>query len=387
MVVRRPGAHAAVLSTAFGGEENMAGTSAIRHWLAALLVSSTAAACTDDASNPEPLPISGAVDAGTSSAGATLPGSGIGSVPRKDGGTNVSPATGTTGTGTTGTGTTGAAIDAGTPAVVGADATVPSASDAAVGTASGDAAVTAPAAGRLPPAEAVDKDGPFATTIEMNVGPNKGWVVRPTDLGKNGVLHPIFTWGCGGGSNPEAYRDHMSRIASHGFIVESHVSTGEAADHKAAIDWLIKQNETAGSPYYQKLNTAKIASGGHSMGSVATFANAPDPRLTTTIHVSGGSFDGNGFMSLKKPAAYFCGADDNLAGDNCKRDYANTTNVPVFLTMIAGVDHIYAARESLALQVAWLRWHLNDEPERKAEFVGTGCEFCKGKFMSMSKNW
>jgi dienelactone hydrolase len=259
--------------------------------------------------------------------------------------------------------------------------------DAGVGTTSGDAATGAPAAGRLPPADAADKDGPFATTIEMNVGPNKGWVVRPTELGKNGVLHPIFTWGCGGGSNPEAYRDHMSRIASHGFVVESHVSTGEAVDHKAAIDWLVKQNETAGSPYYQKLNTAKIASGGHSMGSVATFANAPDPRLTTTIHVSGGSFDGNGFKSLKKPAAYFCGADDTLAGENCKRDYANTTNVPVFLTMIAGVDHIYAARESLSLQVAWLRWHLNDEPERKAAFVGTGCEYCKGKFMSMSKNW
>jgi hypothetical protein len=240
----------------------------------------------------------------------------------------------------------------------------------------------------LPPVDKVDVDGPFEVVIDEGAGPNKGWVAHPKELGKGGLLHPIFTWGCGGGTEPTRYKDHLTRWASHGFVVEAHVSTGDGTDHKAAVDWLIAENSKAGSQYLQKLNIAKIASGGHSQGSISTFAFAGmDTRLTTTIHVAGGSFDGNGYKSLKKPAAYIGGSADTLALSNTKRDYENTNNVPVFLTVIEGADHIYAAREGLAPIVAWLRWHLGDEVQRKSMFVGANCDFCTGKFVSQSKGW
>lgn len=243
-----------------------------------------------------------------------------------------------------------------------------------------------PGQGTLPPVTSVDTDGPFKVTIEQGVGPNKGWIARPANLGQDGVKHPIFTWGCGGGSQPSQYRDHLNRLASHGFIVEAHVSTGELKDHKSIIDWLISENGRAGSPYYQKLDTSKIAAGGHSMGSIATFEIAPDPRLTTTIHVAGGSFDGNGYKKWNKPVAIIAGEKDNLATGNATRDYERAT-VPAWFTLMTGVDHIMAAREGLAPMVAWLRWHLAGETERKAMFIGPNCDFCSGKFKSQSKNW
>ena len=172
--------------------------------------------------------------------------------------------------------------------------------------------------------------------------------------------------GCGGGSQPSQYRDHLNYWASHGFVVEAHVSSGNAKDHTAVLDWFIKEDTRQGSPYFGKLDTTKIALGGHSMGSVATFAAASDPRVTTTIHVAGGSFDGNGYRTLKKPTAYIAGANDNLATGNAERDYKNTNNVPVFFTVMTGVDHIQAARAGLAPVTAWLRWHLGGEEERKA---------------------
>jgi predicted dienelactone hydrolase len=234
----------------------------------------------------------------------------------------------------------------------------------------------------------VDVPGPFEVVIDQNAGPNEGHVAHPKELGKGGLLHPIFTWGCGGGSQPSQYKDHLTFWASHGFVVEAHVSTGDGTDHKAAVDWLIAENSKAGSQYLQKLNIAKIASGGHSQGSISTFAFAGmDTRLTTTIHVAGGSFDGNGYKNLKKPTLYVGGSGDTLALSNTKRDYENTNNVPVFLTVIEGASHTSAARDGWTPIVAWLRWHLGDEVQRKSMFIGPNCDFCTGKFVSQSKGW
>jgi len=240
--------------------------------------------------------------------------------------------------------------------------------------------------GTLPPVTNLDADGPYAVTIEQNAGPNRGWIARPTNLGQNGVKHPIFSWGCGGGSQPSQYRDHLNRIASHGFVVEAHVSTGNATDHSKIVDWLIAEASRSGSVYNGKLDTSKIAAGGHSMGSIATFAFAGDPRLTTTIHVAGGSFDGNGFKQWKKPVAIIAGANDALATGNATRDYERAT-VPAWFTLMTGVDHIQAARQGLGPIVGWLRWHLAGETQRKADFIGPSCTFCSGKYKTQSKNW
>jgi hypothetical protein len=238
----------------------------------------------------------------------------------------------------------------------------------------------------LPQVGSVDADGPYAVTIDQNVGPNRGWIVRPTDLGKQGVKHPIFIWGAGAGTNASNYRDHLSRWASHGFVVEGHASTGTDRDHKGALDFLIAENSRQGSPYYQKLDVTKVAFGGHSQGSISTFAAAADPRITTTIHVAGGSFDGAGGGKLQKPAAYLCGEADTGATRNAERDYTGT-KVPVFMTVMDDVDHVSAAREGLPSITAWLRWHLAGEVERQAQFIGPDCAFCEGKYVSKSKNW
>jgi hypothetical protein len=123
------------------------------------------------------------------------------------------------------------------------------------------------------------------------------------------------------------------------------------------------------------------------MGSIGTFQIASDSRLKTTIHVAGGSFDGQGPANLRHPTAYICGAEDQMgATDNAETDYRNTT-VPVFMTVMTGVDHMMAAREGLPAITAWLLWHLKGETQRKADFLDTGRVFRTGIFVSKSKNW
>ncbi|WP_081926926.1 endo-1,4-beta-xylanase [Pseudobacteroides cellulosolvens] len=240
----------------------------------------------------------------------------------------------------------------------------------------------------LPSVDSVEKDGPFSLAVEKNVGPNgKAWIVRPANLGSQGVTtHPIFIWGPGGGSDPSFYQDIMRRIASHGFVVYSESPSDSGAEMKAGIDWIIAQNNNSSSQYYKKLDTSRIAAGGHSLGSVASYGVASDPRITTTIHVDGGSLDGNGASKMRKPTALICGLADNLALENTRNDY-NKATVPVWMGLMQGVDHGTGPKYALPATLAWLRWHLAGEAERKSMFIGSDAYFNTGIWQAQSKNW
>lgn len=252
----------------------------------------------------------------------------------------------------------------------------------------------------LPPVTNVDADGPFTTASILTTGPggNSG-VFYPTELGKDGLRHPIFVWGCGGGSQPSSYADHMKRIASHGFVAIAVVSNiGDDGDVlKANLDWLLAENERSGSIFQGKLDPSRIAAGGHSIGSVNTFLFASDPRVLTTLYVAGGSLDdvndpnapttGMGGKALTRPAA-FISAETDIFGnvEKLEADYAAAT-APVYFTKITGADHVSAARDGLPVIVAWLRWQLGGESERREMFLDPAGELRTGKYQSKVKNW
>jgi hypothetical protein len=241
----------------------------------------------------------------------------------------------------------------------------------------------------LLPTDDVTMDGPYTVTIEEDVDGN-GWVFRPSELGESGETHPLLVWGNGTGATPTDYTFHLSRLASHGFVVYGVISdmvTGAMLTE--GMDWLLAENERSDSALFGKLATDKISVGGHSRGSLETYKIASDPRITNTIHVDGGQFDGMGGERLVKPAIFICG-DDSIAKPNCDSDYAGTS-VPIFYTQIMGLSgiegHVQAARQGIDIWVAWMRWTLAGEEERRADFLDAGGTFSTGKYISMSKNW
>ena len=229
--------------------------------------------------------------------------------------------------------------------------------------------------------------GPYTVAGSLSSGPSgDSGVFYPGEITSADTPFPVFVFGCGAGSGPADYERHLEQMATWGFIVVCEVSTGNGTELTTAIDWITRQNDRRSSRFYQKVNTSKIAAGGHSRGSISTFEMADDPRLSTTIHVAGGSFDGNGADNLENPVAYICGADDSMGTDNTETDYENT-DVPAFFTVMEGVGHIYATQEGMPAMIAWLRWHLYDETSRKAEFLEPDGVFQTGIFDSQTKNW
>ena len=280
------------------------------------------------------------------------------------------------------------ASDSGAPVLSGGPSAAADASTGGDATAANPPSAEAgsPAGGSiLPPVDSVDGDGPFETTIDMG---SDNWVFRPRDLGKDGLKHPVFVWGTGATAVPSQYTDHFTRMASHGFVIVAPTPAFLTADDmKASLDWILAENERMGSNYYQKLDPERVAMGGHSQGSTSTFdAEANETRLKTTLHIAGGSFDGMGSSKVKTPTAYICGETD-IALDNCKQDFQNVGDQPTFFSVLAGVDHIQCARQALPGMIAWLRWHLAGEVERKAQFTGPDGTFFQGMWGSQTKNW
>lgn len=69
-------------------------------------------------------------------------------------------------------------------------------------------------------------------------------------------------------------------IASHGSPVYiTYQSTDTGTELLDGVTWLIAENSRSGSVFEGKLDTTKVASMGHSVSGLASFAIAMDPRL------------------------------------------------------------------------------------------------------------
>lgn len=256
-----------------------------------------------------------------------------------------------------------------------------------------DSAMPTSSAGKLPRVTTTDGPGPFKEVVKVKSTPPGGWLIYPKDIGKDGIKHPLFIFGPGGGTTPETYDTmgmHWDRYGSYGFVIYVlPESTGDGGPMKDGLDWLIKQNDDMSSPLYQKLDTTKVCAAGHSQGSVTTFAFMPDDRVTTTIHISGGSFDGMGPSHLRKDTMFLCGPDGDadLAEPQCETDFMNST-VPTFYTKIKGSSHLTSGRLGWAAVIAWMLWHLADQEDQwKKEFLEPTGQFQMGIYVSETKNW
>jgi hypothetical protein len=292
----------------------------------------------------------------------------------------------------------GTTLDASSPiASADAGAGPVSTADASTGTAdAGSVPVNPPASGPMFPAikDAWER-GPFSVTMKARVGPARNATVfHPTELGKDGLKHPIVIWDNGAGqTGVSIYGPLVQHLASHGFVVyHAYESSDGGKEISDGLDWMIAENARSGGDFFGKLDPGKTAAMGHSRGSIATFAVAADPRLTTTLHLSGGTnpdiAEGHKTLpNLRNPAAFLCGepgGDGLLVGDTasewCAYDFEHAT-VPVFLTQVTGASHISAPGMMQGACAGWLRWRLMGDSSMKKMFAGPDCSLCT------RKNW
>lgn len=220
----------------------------------------------------------------------------------------------------------------------------------------------------------------------------------PSEL-SNDQKHGIVVWGPGGGTEPGAYEGMIRRLASHGFVVIAlRESPGDGHLATEALNWLDEQNKNSSSPLYGKLDMNTVGCSGHSMGGLESEqAVIKDKRVLTAFMNNSGDLGGNGanHVATDRSIAILYGEAGSERG-NAEKDYNNASvKAPACLIGMfggpkggeGGYGHGSGSWDGMAATVAWMRWHLGGETNRKADFVGSSGKYIDGNIAGHQGNW
>ena len=196
---------------------------------------------------------------------------------------------------------------------------------------------------------------------------------------------------CNGGCMDTSigYENMLTDIASYGYVV---VAIGELqmlAQHekdqhtpssmvKRALDWIC----SPASPYYNYIDTEKIAAAGHSCGGAQVLANAADPRLKTYLILNAGmgkmtmaDASAKSLKNLHGPILYLVGGTSDVAWQNAQQDYKAIKRVPVVLADNTQSGHGGTYEQpnggaNARMVRAWLDWQLKGKQENERLFIG-----------------
>jgi dienelactone hydrolase len=249
-------------------------------------------------------------------------------------------------------------------------------------------------------------------------------IYRPAELSRS---YPVVLWGNGSCVNSNyGYREFLSEIASHGFIV---MAIGPYRDSPApreqrpedpaewppfetrysqmfdALEWLSAENDRRGSEFFDHVAVDKVAAMGHSCGGLQTVKASVDPRISTAVVLNSGMMpDGDQYMirhelersilnEMHAPIAYFIGGETDVAYENAEADWQELQQLTI-TAVNANMDVGHGATYSqpnggpfASGPLAWLKWQLQGDEDARRQFVGNGCGFCSASDWKLRRHF
>lgn len=247
--------------------------------------------------------------------------------------------------------------------------------------------------------------GPFPATAEARSELPGHTVYRPVDWPPEPL--PLYVWGNGGCSNNGlAHAAYLRQIASEGYVIVALGVPGggppapadgsrdatTAAQMLEAIDWAAGETRREGSDFHRRIDTSRIAVGGHSCGGLQALAVSDDPRIDTTLVLNSGIYivpgsgrscvaiDKSQLPRLHAPVLYLSGGPSDIAHENALDDVARIDHVPVFFGALpVGHGGTFAepdGGEWARVSARWLDWELGQDADASRDFAGEACRLC-----------
>ncbi|MCR4919727.1 MAG: alpha/beta hydrolase fold domain-containing protein [Prevotella sp.] len=204
---------------------------------------------------------------------------------------------------------------------------------------------------------------------------------------------PVLVF-CNGGCMDTSigYENMLADVASYGYVVVAIGQLQMLAQHekdqhtpstmvRKALDWICQQAADPTSPYYNKIDTERIAAAGHSCGGAQVLANAADKRLNTYLILNAGmgrmtmaDASRKSLRNLHGPILYLVGGTKDVAWKNAQMDYDAIKKIPVVLAdnTTSGHGGTYeqpCGGDNSRMVRAWLDWQLKGRQEPKALFI------------------
>jgi hypothetical protein len=246
----------------------------------------------------------------------------------------------------------------------------------------------------LPPTDDYSAEGPFSTTVDMNVGPGGGYTVfRPEPLGEAGFLHAPIIFGPGIGQSVTVHTAMLTNFASHGFVVVgTPVLSGGPGDAgnrmsmQAGLDWILEQNDTPGI-YEGKLYVTHAVSMGFSVGGTSAVEIGGDESVATVVSIHGHTAT----AELHGTMLQTTGTNDTVGMPLQQATY-ESSQVQTFLATLTGAPHQYieqdAGGEERPAIVAWMRYWIYNDEGASDYFYGDDCVLCVEPWENpQRKNW
>jgi dienelactone hydrolase len=236
--------------------------------------------------------------------------------------------------------------------------------------------------GPNPTASALERTGSFATrTSSVSAlsasGFGGGTLYYPTASGTFGAitLCPGFT----------AYASSIAwlgtRLASHGFVVLI-IDTNTTLDQpgqratqlKAGADWLVSQNSRTGSVIRGKVDTSRLAIGGHSMGGGGTLEAATDnPQFKAALPLAPWHTT-KSFSRNRVPTLIIGGSADTVAPDGSHSSpFYNSlsTSLPRVFLELRGASHFFPQTSDATVSRFAISWYKKyvDQDTRYSQFI------------------
>jgi dienelactone hydrolase len=227
-----------------------------------------------------------------------------------------------------------------------------------------------------------DKSGSFLVASNTNFeGGNS--IYYPTELGRDGIKHPLVIWGDGTGTSPSTYSGLLRHLASHGFMVigPNDPSTGTGDTMIAAMNLILSKNDNSTSPFYQHLDVNKICVMGHSQGASTTLLLGENEKVTCTVPIMPSYAlyiwsDGGDLRKQNGPMLLISGTEDTVLppADNSDQIF-NSANlvVPTCYGTLIGATHTTAVGNAGAMKkyiTAWCYVHLFENLSTQPVFYG-----------------
>ncbi len=242
-------------------------------------------------------------------------------------------------------------------------------------------------AGTFPPVSDFAATGPFSTT-SGSLGLSCT-VYRPSNLGQGGVTHPVILWGNGTGSSPSTYAGLLRHLASHGFIVAAADTSnaGNGSEMISCLNSLVSANGSVLSPFYQKVDTARVGASGHSQGGAGTIMAGRDSRVTATAPLQpyigfipfGGLFLDSSIRQQRGPMFLVSGSSDTIAVPTINQlPVYNGVNQPVWWATRSGASHFEPVGSAGAFRgpvTAWFRARFMNDANADRVF-NNPCTLC-----------
>jgi dienelactone hydrolase len=197
----------------------------------------------------------------------------------------------------------------------------------------------------------------------------------PDDLDAETVW-PALVWfnGASGYQDDFNYNGLLESVASWGFIVIGGKSPGMNPEESDERGELLRRNEDAADLLFGKVDLARIALAGHSLGGFQTTESSSQYRVAVAIQGAGTPTG-----SETAPTLFMTSEGDEVVPASIVITAFERAIDEAWLAVHASADHndprtdggVY--REPLT---AFLRWKLYDDDNGASWFVGNACLLC-----------